>query len=731
MKRRLRCLIGLILVFLCATVTVGSRPLHGQTVVATVPVGSRPLGVCVNPSTNHVYVVNAGNDNVSVIDGATNKVIATVPTGFTPNDVCVNPNTNRVYVVNWDNDNVSVIDGATNQVIATVPVGKNPRGVAVNPNTNRVYVANADNNNVSVIDGATNQVIATIKVGDIPFDGVGFGLFTAAFKVGKLGVCVNPSTNRVYVTNADSNNVSVIDGATNKVIATVPVGSSPLGVCVNPNTNRVYVTNDNIGKVSVIDGATNQVIAMVPVENHPRGVCVNPNTNRVYVSNLESNTVSVIDGAATNPVSKRRDEFIKKNGVEEWPDISELSANPFVYEGQTIAIQTNFETMQASTQGIFVVGDAPIIVSDIPKGMFKEEGLIVVLAGKVIGKTELQLPFLGLMQVPHLKFVGVHFCQDKNCNDIIPEEASLKKATHASEDRKTHSKESHKELTAEETLEQEQEETNAIEEAKKQQIISLHKEILKDLEKRDFNAALQRCKKSIEIDTEDYFAYANLGCAYAMLNEFDLSIEYSAKASNLRPELPGSYIQIVYAYARKGDKDLAFEVLLKAVDRGFKDIDYLRNDTDLPDDFRKDTRFKGLLAILTFKKLISGVKDAELFSTHSQVFPYRYDEVWDVINYHLKKEKENITQSDKETGIIVTDTIDFLFDYNDRMFNVIEKYYIFIERINEVSSKVNLKLITYYFYKKDEIVKPRDKYEANSTALGFLKRLEKRFKKNK
>src|SRR3990167_2974144 len=544
MKRRLRCLIGLILVFLWATVTVGSRPLHGQTVVATVPVGSRPLGVCVNPSTNHVYVVNAGNDNVSVIDGATNKVIATVPTGFTPNDVCVNPNTNRVYVVNWDNDNVSVIDeakkqvatikvghcpnvidinpitnvvyvvnngsnnvsvidGATNQVIATVPVGKNPRGVAVNPNTNRVYVANADNNNVSVIDGATNQVIATIKVGDIPFDGVGFGLFTAAFKVGKLGVCVNPSTNRVYVTNADSNNVSVIDGA------------------------------------------TNQVIAIVPVENSPLGVCVNPNTNRVYVSNLESNTVNVIDGAATNPVIKRRDEFIKKNGVEEWPDISELSANPFVYEGQTIAIQTNFETMQASTQGIFVVGDAPIIVSDIPKGMFKEEGLIVVLAGKVIGKTELQLPFLGLMQVPHLKFVGVHFCQDKNCNDIIPEEASLKKATHASEDRKTHSKESHKELTAEETLEQEQEETNAIEEAKKQQIISLHKEILKDLEKRDFNAALQRCKKSIEIDTEDYFAYANLGCAYAMLNEFDLSIEYSAKASNLRPELPGSYIQIV------------------------------------------------------------------------------------------------------------------------------------------------------------------------------------------
>jgi hypothetical protein len=121
-------------------------------------------------------------------------------------------------------------------------------------------------------------------------------------------------------------------------------------------------------------------------------------------------------------IKKRRDEFVKKNGVKEWPDISELSANPFVYEGQTIAIRAHFETMQTATQGIFGVGDfSPFVVSDIPKGLFKEGGLIVVLAGKVLGKTELQVPLFGLRQVPHLKFVGVHFCKDRNCSDIIPE----------------------------------------------------------------------------------------------------------------------------------------------------------------------------------------------------------------------------------------------------------------------------------------------------------------------
>ncbi|MEX6702938.1 hypothetical protein ABS315_25640 [Peribacillus frigoritolerans] len=52
---------------------------------------------------------------------------------------------------------------------------------------------------------------------------------------------MNPNTNRIYVANDFSNNVSVIDGATNTVIATVGVGGVPRGVVVNPNTNAIYL----------------------------------------------------------------------------------------------------------------------------------------------------------------------------------------------------------------------------------------------------------------------------------------------------------------------------------------------------------------------------------------------------------------------------------------------------------------------------------------------------------
>ena len=87
------------------------------------------------------------------------------------------------------------------------------------------------------------------------------------------------SVNRIYVANFNDNTVSVINGATNAVIDTIPVGINPAGVDVNPLTNRIYVGNLNSDDVSVIDGTTNTVIATVPAGDGASGVAVNTATN--------------------------------------------------------------------------------------------------------------------------------------------------------------------------------------------------------------------------------------------------------------------------------------------------------------------------------------------------------------------------------------------------------------------------------------------------------------------
>ncbi|PEF60475.1 YncE family protein [Bacillus cereus] len=77
---------------------------------------------------------------------------------------------------------------------------------------------------------------------------------------------------RIYVSNRDSNNVSVIDENTNIVMATVTVGTNPQGIGMNLVTNRIYVANTISSNISVIDGNTNTVIATVGVGVGPFGV---------------------------------------------------------------------------------------------------------------------------------------------------------------------------------------------------------------------------------------------------------------------------------------------------------------------------------------------------------------------------------------------------------------------------------------------------------------------------
>ena len=91
-----------------------------------------------------------------------------------------------------------------------------------------------------------------------------------------LGTVTVQAQTRAYVTNGGDNTVSVIDTATNTVVATIPVGQFPFGVAITPDGTRAYVPNAGDNTVSVINTATNTVVATVPVGGGPFGVAITP-----------------------------------------------------------------------------------------------------------------------------------------------------------------------------------------------------------------------------------------------------------------------------------------------------------------------------------------------------------------------------------------------------------------------------------------------------------------------
>jgi YVTN family beta-propeller protein len=140
------------------------------------------------------------------------------------------------------------------------------RGQRPELSTLLVYVTNEDSNNVSVINRQTDEVVATVMVGKKP-RGVATGLRRQHV--------------RVYVANSKSNSVSVIDPTTNTVETEIPMrfGQEPEGIAVatvSPEREFIVVTNYGSNNVSVIDGLTYQEIQKINVGNGPVAVAVDP-----------------------------------------------------------------------------------------------------------------------------------------------------------------------------------------------------------------------------------------------------------------------------------------------------------------------------------------------------------------------------------------------------------------------------------------------------------------------
>jgi YVTN family beta-propeller protein len=171
-------------------------------------------------------------------------------------------------------------------VAGTFGVATGPRAGAVAPDGTLAYVAGSGTRTVSVVDLATNAVVADIPIAAGP----------------PFNIALTPDGSRAYVTVYDAagrtgDSVVVLDTQTRAVTATIPTERYPYGVAVAPDGRRVYVTNHDANLVSVIDTASNAVVNKIAVKPNPHGIAFSRDGARVYVANHDSNLVTVLDTA--------------------------------------------------------------------------------------------------------------------------------------------------------------------------------------------------------------------------------------------------------------------------------------------------------------------------------------------------------------------------------------------------------------------------------------------------
>lgn len=239
-----------------------------------------------------------------------------------------------VYVTQLDNQRLSRINLPTPGEAGSVVVGLTPTDVSFNAAGTRAYVANQFSQNVGVVDVATNTQISTISVTGSVFE-----------------VIPNAEDTRLYVvTNTDR--LYQIDRASGGVLASIPLGGTGQSLAFHPNGYLLYVSTFTGGSALEVDTRSMTVTRTFVTGGKAQEVVVSADGTELFVADQDLQKVDVFNlgsGAGITSIPVGGNAW----GMAMTPDQTQLYVG-LLFQGQVVVIDraTRAVTRRITTGGI-------------------------------------------------------------------------------------------------------------------------------------------------------------------------------------------------------------------------------------------------------------------------------------------------------------------------------------------------------------------------------------------
>ena len=197
-----------------------------------------------------VVIANMDESTVILVDGSTYKILATLPTGKNPHEVRVSPDSRHAYVA--AGKSVTAIDLKRRRVRATFDLGTySAHDIRVSRDGKLIWAACARAQTILELDSRNGQILKKYSTN----------------QEGSWFVEITPDERKLYTPNLEGKSVSVIDRATGKV-KVIPFADAVYGIDITPDGKQVWVSGRNL---SAIDTATDKVVATVTTSESDTG----------------------------------------------------------------------------------------------------------------------------------------------------------------------------------------------------------------------------------------------------------------------------------------------------------------------------------------------------------------------------------------------------------------------------------------------------------------------------
>ncbi|MEO8821350.1 MAG: beta-propeller fold lactonase family protein, partial [Ginsengibacter sp.] len=190
-------------------------------------------GLALDKVNSRLYAVTKENNSLYVCDTKTNKIIKQIPLGAEAYTCILNPKKNELYISLWGGDKVDIYDLKKEMITDSFTTESHPNDMAITKNGKMLFVANANSNSVSVIDLAKRKVVETLSASLYPDAPAGSTTNS---------VTLSSDDKTLYIANADNNCLSVFNVSqptASRSEGFIPTGWYP--TCVRISGNQLLV----------------------------------------------------------------------------------------------------------------------------------------------------------------------------------------------------------------------------------------------------------------------------------------------------------------------------------------------------------------------------------------------------------------------------------------------------------------------------------------------------------